>query len=182
MSSWDKETPGSWYSQFSTGSKVSSALRQEGLLVALSSESFSSLPLYVPSLCSLALHYLLVPCGRSSSHPSPPSSTMWTQTALLWAWSSWASCVSWASRPTRASHTTATALWHGWIAVPKIATAGRCTSGAPTRRTWATRPTHTLKPWSMAALWVYMVQCHWCQSLLVLHHCWFYMPTSCHIY
>lgn len=23
MSSWDKETPGSWYSQFSTGSKVS---------------------------------------------------------------------------------------------------------------------------------------------------------------
>lgn len=31
MNSWNKETPGSWYSQFSTGSKVSPALLQEAL-------------------------------------------------------------------------------------------------------------------------------------------------------
>lgn len=31
MNSWNKETPGSWYSQFSTGNKVSPALLQEDL-------------------------------------------------------------------------------------------------------------------------------------------------------
>lgn len=147
MSSWDKETPGSWYSQFSTGSKVSKPLWcvVSNLLFLVEDPLFLFTP-YFPSSSLFALKTLHL------SLP-PPSSPTWTLTASPWAWFSWASCVSWASRPVKTSPTTATAQWPGPTEAPTTMR-GRCTSRVPTMRSWATRPTLTSKPWSTAALWV----------------------------
>lgn len=134
---------------------------------------YTHLTLFLFAACCL-----IIKSSPLLSHP-PPSSPTSTPTVIPWAWSSWASCASWASRPVRTSPTTATAPWPGPTKAPRTTTKGRCTSWVPTTRSWAMRPTRTSKPWSMAALWVHT---HKTTSRPVKGSMLLKVTGSCHIF